>query len=196
MSDGSNISYLRIPNEDVVVGLNTVTGVIPNNITSLRIDAACDNSLSSDENGSITLKAVKLELGSVSTLAMDTVPNYATELLKCQRYFVRLKNESSSYLSLIGIGYGRISGVTSIMLPISLPTIMRGSSAITFSENGVGYSSTASSVNELDNAISINGYNASGCIRSVFIKGDNITAEKSYMVFLKPNAYIDLSADL
>ena len=33
------------------------------------------------------IKAVKLELGSVSTLAMDTAPNYATELAKCQRYF-------------------------------------------------------------------------------------------------------------
>ena len=32
----------------------------------------------------ISIKAVKLELGSVSTLAMDTAPNYATELLKCQ----------------------------------------------------------------------------------------------------------------
>lgn len=35
----------------------------------------------------ITIRAVKLELGSVSTLAMDTTPNYATELEKCKRYF-------------------------------------------------------------------------------------------------------------
>ena len=40
-------------------------------------------------NSSITIRAVKLELGGVSTLAMDTAPNYATELLKCQRYFER-----------------------------------------------------------------------------------------------------------
>ena len=31
--------------------------------------------------------AVKLELGSVSTLANDIAPNYAEELAKCQRYF-------------------------------------------------------------------------------------------------------------
>lgn len=42
----------------------------------------------------ITIRAVKLELGSVSTLAMDTAPNYATELLKCQRYFIGGKLES------------------------------------------------------------------------------------------------------
>ena len=33
---------------------------------------------------SISIKAIKLELGSVSTLAMDTAPNYATELAKCK----------------------------------------------------------------------------------------------------------------
>lgn len=38
----------------------------------------------------LTIKAVKLELGSVSTLAQDTAPNYAQELLKCQRYFYRV----------------------------------------------------------------------------------------------------------
>lgn len=41
-------------------------------------------------NSSITVRAVKLELGGVSTLAMDTAPNYASELLKCQRYFERI----------------------------------------------------------------------------------------------------------
>lgn len=40
-------------------------------------------------NSSITVRAVKLELGGVSTLAMDCPPNYVTELLKCQRYFER-----------------------------------------------------------------------------------------------------------
>jgi hypothetical protein len=35
----------------------------------------------------LTIKAVKLELGSVSTLAMDTAPNYQQELAKCQRYY-------------------------------------------------------------------------------------------------------------
>ena len=38
----------------------------------------------------VTIKALKLELGSVSTLAMDTAPDMATELLKCQRYFEKI----------------------------------------------------------------------------------------------------------
>ncbi|MBQ1292686.1 MAG: hypothetical protein IIY21_01495 [Clostridiales bacterium] len=39
-------------------------------------------------SSSHTIKAVKLEVGSISTLAMDTAPDYIEELLKCQRYFV------------------------------------------------------------------------------------------------------------
>jgi hypothetical protein len=39
----------------------------------------------------LTIHAVKLELGSVSTLANDTAPNYTDELLKCQSYFERNK---------------------------------------------------------------------------------------------------------
>lgn len=40
------------------------------------------------DGNAYTIRAVKLELGSVSTLASDTAPNYATELLKCQRYYI------------------------------------------------------------------------------------------------------------
>jgi len=35
----------------------------------------------------IDVRAVKLEFGSISTLAMDTAPNYQQELAKCQRYY-------------------------------------------------------------------------------------------------------------
>lgn len=39
---------------------------------------------------SVTIKALKLEVGEISTLAMDPRPEYAAELLKCQRYFQRI----------------------------------------------------------------------------------------------------------
>jgi hypothetical protein len=35
---------------------------------------------------SVTITGMKLELGSLSTLAYDTAPNYTEELLKCQKY--------------------------------------------------------------------------------------------------------------
>ena len=36
---------------------------------------------------SVSIRAIKLELGSLSTLSMDTAPNYQQELAKCQRYY-------------------------------------------------------------------------------------------------------------
>ena len=39
---------------------------------------------------SFTITALKLEVGTVSTLALDSAPNYATELMKCQRYYRKL----------------------------------------------------------------------------------------------------------
>lgn len=41
--------------------------------------------------GIINIKAVKLECGPISTLALDGPPIYATELKKCQRYALKLE---------------------------------------------------------------------------------------------------------
>lgn len=35
----------------------------------------------------VVIRAVKLEIGSISTLALDVAPNYQQELAKCQRYY-------------------------------------------------------------------------------------------------------------
>ena len=74
----------------------------------------------------ITIKAAKLELGSVSTLAMDTAPNYATELLKCQRYFYAFNSKPNltghSY-AIIGTGYA--TSANNIRVPFYLPVEMR-----------------------------------------------------------------------
>ena len=42
------------------------------------------------------IRAVKLEVGHISTLANDTTPNYQQELAKCQRFYQRYKTVSSS----------------------------------------------------------------------------------------------------
>lgn len=70
----------------------------------------------------ITIRAAKLELGSVSTLAQDTAPNYATELLKCQRYFYKLQASTTDDL-VIGNGYA--ISTTNGRIKIDLPTEMR-----------------------------------------------------------------------
>ena len=46
------------------------------------------------QNAYAKIKAVKIEVGSVSTLAFDTAPDYTTELLKCQRYLQKVTNST------------------------------------------------------------------------------------------------------
>lgn len=102
---------------------------------------------------SITLKAVKLEIGAYSTLANDASPDYATELLKCQRYFVAYDNSATgSYPKVIGAGYapGTDRFTACIALPTNIETISE-TSAISWSgelkfQNGV-VSLTCTSMN-------------------------------------------------
>ena len=72
---------------------------------------------------SVTIHSTKLELGSVSTLAMDTVPNYATELLKCQRYFyktmITIKSDSQTTSKL------SVATNTNFLTGVDFPVQMR-----------------------------------------------------------------------
>ena len=50
----------------------------------------------------------------------DPPPNYALELLKCQRYFVRMKNTESSAVS-IGFGSKTAHNKVAITVPLAVP---------------------------------------------------------------------------
>lgn len=66
---------------------------------------------------SISIRAVKLELGSVSTLVQDTAPNYATELLKCQRYFINnIGNGASGY-------FNDANAILSVPVPVQMRAV-------------------------------------------------------------------------
>ena len=94
--------------------------------TTSRVDFTIDVAKSS----TVTIKAIKLELGSISTLALDTAPNYATELLKCQRYFQRIgKLSTSGYGKTITIGPAFTS--STIWMPFELSVPMRTHPVIT-----------------------------------------------------------------
>lgn len=79
-------------------------------------------SLYGGENGATTWIAAKLELGSVSTLANDGPPDYATELSKCQRYFYRMGGNNGDFL----IPASSTAGYAMIHFPVpmrAVPTI-------------------------------------------------------------------------
>lgn len=68
------------------------------------------------EGKSITIRAIKLEIGSISTLARDSRPVMATELAKCQRYFQRIAPGTSNIWLAMGNGY---NGNANFVIPIA-----------------------------------------------------------------------------
>ena len=71
-------------------------------------------SLSIPLNESVTVYSAKVELGSKSTLHLDSAPNYATELVKCQRYYV-------NYTDLLLPIVANQSGSKSLFAPLTFP---------------------------------------------------------------------------
>ena len=141
----------------------------------------------SDTN--ITIKAVKLELGSVSTLANDTAPNYQQELAKCQRYFVRFTGTSS-----IGTGFAQTS--TKAWITTTLPVPMRTQPTVTLT--GTARIQHASGVGDAGpeiTALSINTFD------SVHVKLDCtstglVATEGCELNIRNSVSHLDFSADL
>lgn len=73
----------------------------------------------------ITVRAVKLELGSVSTLAMDTAPNYQQELAKCMRYYQRYTFKNQYANVCMGMSQSAQASPKTIDSTIYLPVPLR-----------------------------------------------------------------------
>ena len=144
-------------------------------------------------NATVTIKAIKLEIGSISTLAMDTAPNYATELLKCQRYFVRYKANAVSNLAL-----GFAVTATDLRFNLPLPVVMRQKPSITISNNShyVYTESTASAgVSPTNVTIPSDALNSNTI--PIRFECSGMTIGKPYLIYsASVDGYIDLSADL
>lgn len=136
----------------------------------------------------VTIKAVKLEIGEVSTLASDTAPNYATELLKCQRYFVRIGKDGEY----VGMGMGQARSQTLCSVHIPSPVQMRAKPTLTISGNVVLRNGNNIAISTSGN---VDSYPANEVILALTTTG--LTEGSPYDVFTSNNnAYIDLSADL
>lgn len=137
----------------------------------------------------LTIYSIKLELGTVSTLAMDSAPNNASELLKCQRYFVRF-NPTDSYTA-FGAG---IYSSNHVFAEATLPTVLRAKPSVSFSSvrahsygrNDVSISSITVN-NYINNIVSLKCAPGSG---ANFVNGDYCELQ------LDINNYLDLSCDL
>lgn len=150
------------------------------------------------------IKAVKLEVGDTQTLAHkegdtwvlnDPPPNYALELEKCQRHFIRLTSKyryssnTSSYLAQVLY----IGGTTWANFIISLPVIMR--SKPTLRHSGVALDGTSQEIN------STSGINLNGVIGNILYvslnTGYTLSAPAySHYLLLRYTGYFDIDCNL
>ena len=142
------------------------------------------------------IRAIKLELGSVSTLAMDAAPNYATELLKCQRYFVRLQGTTNCLL-----GWLRAQNATNLWGFIQMPVPMRAVPSLSYSDLSDWCIEQFSSPTLNQPMTNLTRSDSTTLMIKVKAQIDSsvVTVETNEMLPLKAiksTAYIDFSADL
>lgn len=155
----------------------------------------------------IDIKAIKLELGTQQTLAHkeggewvlnDPPPNYALELVKCQRYFYRQNMFTYEYIPVAGTTG---TGVNTPRVSITLPVPMRLNN-VPFRIHGNIYIGTLAGVDTSNKILS--GAWETGAI----VRGTNcrmaLLVEKPFssdspILFLRTNeteGYIDFDANL
>ena len=189
---GKTLTASAIVDGTVVSSTGTMTA------TGIQFDGfelrTSDNSFSVYKHGLI--RAAKLEIGSVSTLANDVMPNYTDELLRCQRYFYRLSAGSSRG----NFGFSQIAGDSStIYFCVQMPVPMRVSPSFTASSDDCIGASRSTGTNAIS-SISVGkltewAENTKVILRVKYTQND-VTTGTPYALFLAANSYLDFSADL
>ena len=134
-----------------------------------------------------TIRAVKLEVGTVSTLANDVAPNYTTELLKCRRYFKRMWSSGC----IIGQGLASNNTTAIIVIPNDVP--MRA--IPTVSSAGTWKVSHGGSTPDITSIALFTGSTADSI--SLLCSGTGLTPDAPCLLYAtSADSYIDLSADL
>lgn len=140
---------------------------------------------------SVGVRAFKLEKGTISTLANDAPPNYAEELLKCQRYFVRIK--TTGHLN----GAGFFNTSTTAYVHIALPTVMRTTASVSVNGNmHLWYTGKIGSSSLLTSAVSGEHYNMACALYLTCTVSGATAGNFTLPTFRDANFYIDLVADL
>lgn len=158
----------------------------------------------------LAIRAVKLERGSVSTLANDSFPEYISELRRCQRYFYRLENTSSNN---VNMGFATLAGgATSAYAQLTLPVPMRvpptnTSGTVSSSEGTVTPSSGACMGVSPDTAAHATATERVGILRCydgnsrvtltlTIPSATPLVQGQNYQVFFMARSWIDFSADI
>lgn len=168
-------------------GYHSFTIDIPADATDLLyIDFELVNNTAADKY--FVIRSIKLELGSVSTLAMDTAPNYQQELAKCQRYFYRANmNIYCTY------GIAAAWSTTAARMLYQTPVPMRVRPAITLGDISAFRLINGSTNLPITNAILYGADNTDKFYLELYATTVSGTI---YTFNMAATSYIDFSADL
>ena len=148
----------------------------------------------------LRIVAAKLELGPFQTLAHkegdkwvlnDPPPNYALELAKCQRYFIRVGNSGLSDSAQAVVAFANAANTTHAAFHLPLPVTMRSRPAIAFKNVAL-----RTGIKDIEatpagfSGITYNGVYTGANVESGLIQGN------TYMVRCMNGGYIDLDANL
>lgn len=150
---------------------------------------------SKDEAINATIRAIKLELGSVSTLANDTAPNYQQELAKCQRYFQKLDGG----LDYVTLGMGGATSATSININVPLCVPMRANPSVNITADGIILIGNSQFLTDSTFTVSGDAYTPTS--KRVAITAPNVAMTQNALYYVDLNKtsnkpVIELSADL
>lgn len=182
-----NASYQQIDSFPITQnGINTCTFTSD---SSNQVQGVAIN-LASQAGADITIRAMKLEKGTVSTLANDAPPDYWQELDKCLYYFERITNNGSGPIT---IGAGFADGANALYAPVRIHRKRAGISTI--STSGAIYAGQRSPNISVS---SVTQYNSTpdGIITLLANAPSSFTSNEYYRLVLGAGAHIDFSADL
>ena len=182
LSDGTIISgsgtYTQ--NSQIIFAQNGDCRIIKDSSNNIRVNVF--------DGKTVTIRAVKLELGTVSTLANDVPPDYGTELRKCMRYFRRLAPQQSGMVLI-----GRANNTTLANFLVGTEPMVK-ITGITATITGECYVRAGDNTNHAITAVNAQSTVGSGVMLECTTSG--ITAYAPAAVILAAGAHIDISADL
>lgn len=188
MQDGtiySGTSYLPTESTRAYIDVRNVGGTSSRLV--VYVQASTKQLFVQAYYGSLTVKAVKLEKGSVSTLANDAPPKYKSEFDEVAYYFRRIKNTLGGTKT-IATGYVNASTQAYFVLPYTMRTLTASNAPFTAVAvyNGSSYISATSII--LDQT--------SDTIALIVNVASGLTAGQTCRLVLQTGGYIDLPADL
>ena len=138
---------------------------------------------------SVNVTAIKLELGSVSTLANDAPPCFAEELAKCQRYLYVIKAPTSINLTLCA---ANALDATNIYAGLAVPPQMRTPTLSLSSSSAIKCGTSSFTITP--SSVSMYGYSSGTATMKIL--STSLTAGTTYRVGLTGGESIIFSAEL